>query len=61
MTTRLTAQQALMEISALLSTTEGDVRHQIRLILNCVPDEEKPELKRHPLFLNLKKHMRVDY
>jgi hypothetical protein len=53
---QLTAQQALMEISALLSTTEGDARHQIRLILDCVPDEEKSKLKSHPLYLHLKKH-----
>jgi hypothetical protein len=56
--TKLTAHQALMEVCALLSTTEGDARQQISLIFDCVPEEERPALQAHPLYLNLKKHMR---
>jgi hypothetical protein len=55
----LTAQRALNEIAMLLSTTEHDVRPEISLILECVRDEDRPELQSHPLYLNLKKHMRA--
>jgi hypothetical protein len=53
-TVKLTAQQALMEICMLLSDSEGDMRRQIRMILDSVADEEKAELRKHPLYRNLK-------
>lgn len=51
----MTAQQALAEVCALLSTTEGDVRQQIKAIFDLVPDAEKPELEKHPLYRKLAK------
>lgn len=50
---KLTAQQALQEIAALVSTTEHNVWPEIKMIIACVTDEEeKSKLRQHPFIRN---------